>query len=377
LENVLKLTIVGPVFPYRGGIAHHTALLEIALSKAGHQTQTISFRRQYPAWLYPGKSDKDPSQKPLRTAARFILDPFYPWTWFQAAKEIIIESPNGVIIQWWTTFWAIPFAILAAKLKSSGLPVIFIIHNVLPHEQRFWDVWLSRRALSKGDAFIVQTNREKDRLKALFPASKIQVCELPPYWMFHTSKMDKKQSRKSLRLSDNNYVLLFFGFVRQYKGLDILLKALSILRKEDSFPYLIIAGEFWDDLSAYKRMIVDFSLEDRVLIDNRYIPNEEVGTYFSAADSLVAPYTGGTQSGSVSIAVSYGLPMIVTDQVAQGIAIEHRQLLQAVVPPGNVQALAEAIQAVMQKSIKVESQQRRSQGDWNQLVLTILRAIPP
>ncbi|TLM99460.1 hypothetical protein FDZ73_21815 [bacterium] len=144
----MKIVLVGPVYPYRGGIAHYTTMLAKTLQDAGHDVKVISFKRQYPKWLYPGQSDRDPSGEPLTVPASYPLDPLYPWTWTRTVSSICRDKPDMVLFQWWTTFWAPAFAVVAAMLKRRRIRVGFLIHNVIPHEARPWDKILAKMALS-------------------------------------------------------------------------------------------------------------------------------------------------------------------------------------------------------------------------------------
>ena len=368
----MKIVIIGPIYPYRGGISHYTAMLTQAFTKADHQVEVISFRRQYPPWFYPGSSDKDPSLIHLSTQGHFLLDPFLPWTWHQVANEISASKPDVVIIQWWTTFWAIPYAILGTWLKRSGLRLVFMIHNVIPHEPRPWDPWLAKQALSKGYAFITQTEYEKAQLLALLPNSVVQVCAHPIYQMFHFNNPSKSEARTRLLLSEDKFLLLFFGLVRPYKGLKQLLQALSLLQIQGIMPHLMVAGEFWEDQQRYQNLIDQLGLAAQVNLENRYIPDEEIEYFFSAADCLVAAYVSGTQSGVVNIAASFGLPMIVTDLVAQGIADENRHLLRAIVPAGDVHALAKAIQQSVESPAFQSHSPNIVRDNWGDLVQMII-----
>lgn len=369
----MKVTLIGPVYPYRGGIAHYTSMLAHALNDASHITQVISFRRQYPALLYPGKTDKDPSQNPLKIEAEFLLDPLYPWTWQRTIQPVCSFSPNITIIQWWTTFWAPAFAYLAKHLKRNKLPTVFVIHNVMPHEQRPWDHFLARMALSSGNAFIVQTPREQERLQALLPNAQIYSCPLPTYHLLRAEESTRAQARCLLKLPDEAFVLLFFGFVRPYKGVHILLEALGKLRGRGKMPVLVIAGEFWQDKQIYLTQVERLGLQEQVRIEDRYIPDEEISNWFTAADCLIAPYVGGTQSAAVSIALAYGLPMIVTQNVAEGISEENLSLLVAVAPPGDVDALAEAIDVAMVRPMQRYDPQPTETSGWERLVKTLER----
>jgi glycosyltransferase involved in cell wall biosynthesis len=199
----MNITLIGPVYPYRGGIAHVNTLLARALKDHGHHTQVISFMKQYPNWLYPGRSDKDPSKRPLRIDAEFLLNPLRPWTWYQTTKRILKFHPDMVVIHWWTTFWAIPFAALSTSLRRKSISIVYLIHNVVPHEKKLWDPCLTRIALSTRDSFLVLSQNEKKRLLDLMPDAQVKVSELPVFSMFSENRMPKSQARKQLGLSEN------------------------------------------------------------------------------------------------------------------------------------------------------------------------------
>ncbi|MCL4561046.1 MAG: glycosyltransferase [Chloroflexi bacterium] len=341
----MKLVVIGPVYPYRGGIAHFTTLLSRALAQK-YPVQVISFKRQYPSFLYPGESDRDPSLEPLEISARYLLDPLYPWTWQQAIGAVARYQAEAVLTQWWTTFWAPAFAWVASGLRRRGVPVIYLVHNVLPHEPRRWDAPLARLALRQGSAFIVQNRREGERLAALAPGVRYQICHHPNYEMFASQKIPKGEACRLLRLPADQPVLLFFGIVRPYKGLRVLLEAAARLKERGENLYLVVAGEFWEDPDDYRLLIDKLGLAGQVHLENRYIPNEEVGRYFSAADLFVAPYIQGTQSGAVKMALGFGLPVVVSDAVAEGISPTRGQAVK-ITPAGDAGALAEAISTLL------------------------------
>jgi glycosyltransferase involved in cell wall biosynthesis len=363
----MKFTVIGPIYPYRGGISHYSYFLDRALQQAGHETQVISFKRQYPKWLYPGVTDKDPSQVTLQSKAEFILDPFYPWTWVKTARLITSWKPDLVIIQWWTPFWGLPFAVISNRLTKYGLFTLYLIHNVLPHEQNPLDRWLARLALSKGKAFITQTEPQKERLLNLIPGAFVEVCEHPNYAQFSINQLSKLEARRTLGLPEQGTILLFFGIVRPYKGLNLILDALHRLKNEAIKPYLVVAGEFWEDLTAYESQIADLGLIDQIHIENRYIPNEEVDHYFSAADILVAPYVGGTQSGVVSLGFGFGIPMIVSEKAAEGIKKDDFYNIR-IVPNGDAKSLANEIRNMIENPQSVRIKPTSTQKDWGRLV---------
>lgn len=344
----MRLTIIGPVYPFRGGIAHHTTLLAEAFFETNHQVMLISFKRQYPAWIYPGQTDNDPSLQPLRVDAEYWMDPIYPWTWVNTAKKIIQFKPQAVIIPWWTTFWAPAFYCLGWLLKRREIPVIFLVHNVIPHETHWWDAWLTRQVFKLGKAFLVQTSREKEHLITLVDQALITVSPHPIYSMFNPGSLPQEEARLKLGLLPKTKVLLFFGIVRPYKGLAQLIEALALLRDRDQDVHLLIAGEFWGDKTEYLDQIQRLGLSSKVSIYDSYIPNEEVGIFFSVADLFIAPYVGGTQSGAVKLALGFGLPAIISDCIVDDILIEEDRV--RIVPAGNTHELAAAIEEVLRNS---------------------------
>lgn len=368
----MKFTVVGPVYPYRGGIAHYTSQLILALEKAGHTVQVVSFSRQYPQWLYPGKSDKDPSKINWRISARYTLDPINPLTWRGTVNMIKQQKPDLVIIQWWTTFFAPVYAYFGWLLKRINIKAGFIIHNVLPHEQRFFDPYLAKMALSAGHFFIAQTDIEKKRLLQLLPDRNVTVCHLPTYTFLTDRKVPKEEARQKIGFPLSQPFILFFGIVRPYKGLKILLDSMAILKKNYSArnPFLLVAGEIWENKEEYLEQINNLNLEDCVRLDDRYIPDEEAAVIFSAADMLVAPYINGTQSAAVGLALGFDLPVIMTEVVAVGVSEENKQISR-VVKNGDAEDLARAMQDEINNPIIIHPGNRVGEGEWQRLISTL------
>lgn len=367
----MNIALIGPVYPYRGGIAHFTTELAQAIRSSHHICDVISFKRQYPKWLYPGESDKDPSQPVINIEAKYLLDPFYPWTWKKTKHYLLEKHTDMVIFQWWTTFWAWPYAYVMNSLQRSSIPVIALVHNVLPHEEKPWDRWLAQHALSQADGYLVLTASEKERLLELFPGANIGLSPHPVYTMFVDRRCDKSEARLALGLPADQTVLLFFGIVRPYKGLKVLLESLSILKSLGKLPYLLIAGEFWEERSDYEKQIQSLELFDQVRIVDRYVPDDQAALMFSAADALVAPYTGGTQSGVVTIAQSFGLPIIITEQIAAGVIGENSEMVYKVAA-GDANALANAILYWMSSSPNRYKTSMPVDDNWGKLVSSMI-----
>jgi glycosyltransferase involved in cell wall biosynthesis len=367
----MRATIIGPVYPFRGGIAHYTAMLAKSFIDQDHEIQVVSFRRQYPGWLYPGKSDKDPSEYPVKVDAEYILDPLYPWTWRSAVRRIQGFRPDLIIVQWWTTFWAISYSIINNSLRKRGMHVAYLIHNVLPHEERIWDSCLAHQALKQGDHFIVQTKYERERLDKLIPGSKATVFPLPNFRMFSEKRISKNEARNKLGLPQNKPVILFFGIIRPYKGLSYLLEALALLRNMEKEIILVVAGEFWEEKTGYIKQIEALQLVNQVWLYDHYIPNEEVSYYFSAADIFVAPYIGGTQSGAVSVALGSSLPVIVTENIAAGIFEANECENLYVIPSKDAFALSKTIDELLEQPNRLRASSQSQRDRWKELVHVI------
>jgi glycosyltransferase involved in cell wall biosynthesis len=374
--SFVRLALIGPVYPYRGGIAHYTTGLYRALQKRRHEVLLISFRRQYPQWLFPGQSDKDPSQEPLQAEqARYWIDSLNPFTWLATFRRIYAYRPDMILQQWWVTFWAPAWFVLGTLNRwFLKRPMLIVCHNVLPHETRRWDRWLARLALRQGTVFIVQSVQEKDQLRELVPEAKVQIFPLPTFDMFADQQMPRSQARQQLGLAQDLPVLLFFGMVREYKGLADLLEALPAVKESLGQVLLVVAGEFWDNKQPYLDAIQQLGIEDSVLIDDRYIPNEEAGVYFSAADALVAPYRRVTGSAVIPTARAFRLPVVTTQLPGLAQVVDSQS--DRLVPPCEPDALAAAITEFFAGETRSGQSEhlRRKAFTWDQLV-TVIEAI--
>ena len=369
----MRLTIIGPVYPYRGGIAHFTASLAHAASKK-NAVQVVSFSRLYPQLLYPGKTDRDPSELAIQFPASEVIDTMNPLSWRRGASFIAQHKSDMVVFQWWTTFLAPCFIGLMKHLPSDNLQIMFLIHNVLPHEPKMMDRWLAHRVLRKADGFIVQTQREKERLLTILPdvTNQIEICPHPVYDSFSPIQITKQEARSRLNLPVDLPILLFFGFIREYKGVKQLLESLAILRDQGEEVFALLAGEIWDGKEGYFKKVADLGLEKLVRFDNRYIPNEDVPLYFSAADLFAAPYTQGTQSGSVRIALHFGLPIVATDRITYGLEEAGSDVLISV-PADNPEAFAHGISEMLGRSPGDDKVKDAGGGltDWDDLADSI------
>ena len=339
-----------------------------------HETHVISFKRQYPTWLYPGKSDKDPSQVGIRLNADYTLDPIYPWTWVNTAHQINELNPDIAMIQWWTTFWGPAYWVLTRRLRREGVKVVFVIHNVFPHEALPWDRWIARHVLRLGDAHLVQSANEEERLLSLIPGAHPTLCPMPVFNMFPVeNSLTKDKAKEIVGIRKDIPLLLFFGIVRPYKGLKYAIEAVAILRDSGINVHLIVAGEFWEEIKTYEDQISDLNLNDQVTLINKYIPDEEVGIYFTAADVFVAPYIDGTQSASVKTALGFNLPNVVTECVRDEILSKRHST--RIVPSGDSKAMAAGISDLLTENKTNTRSYSQEDETWTNQVLAIEKLV--
>jgi len=364
----VKYAVVGPTYPFRGGIAHFTTLLVHHLRRA-HAVKFYSYWRQYPAWLFPGNTDRDPSAQPLEEAVERSLDPYNPLTWWRTARRLVAERPDALLLQWWTPFWLPLQAVLALSARRAKIPVLFFCHQLVEPDSSRLEWQIARLGLRLGQAYIVVSERERAQLQQAFPKRRVALGHHPAYEGFPTQHLTLPEARRGLGLpGPETPVLLAFGFVRRYKGLRYLLAALAA---GPATAHLVIAGEFWEDEPGYRRLVDELGLRERVTIHNRYIRNEEIEAYFVAANALVLPYLSGSQSGVGMLAIEYGLPIIATN--VGGLAETVRDGVNGlIVPPADSAALAAALRRFVDEGLegpmRAEAARVRERLSWPALV---------
>lgn len=296
-----KVALVGPTLPYRGGIAHYTTELQHALEQQA-ELQTISFKRQYPMWLYPGKTDKGfETEAGGEPGVNYLLDIYNPFTWRQAADQIARNGCDLAVFDWWTLIWQPGFAYMARRLRHHGVKTAFLCHNLFDHDAQGAKRKLSELFLKQADAYIVQSSEQIAQLRGIKPQAEL---------LFHIHPINSSLSAQGKRLGKRGRLeLLFFGFIRPYKGLDILLDSLSSLHDEGLF--VTIVGEVWGDVEALRKRIDDAGIPN-LETQLAYVSNEAAADYFERADAVVLPYRSATGSGVVALAYNYGKPVIAS-----------------------------------------------------------------
>jgi len=348
----LRIGMVGTAYPMRGGLAQYNALLARELARE-HAVDLVSFTRQYPSLLFPGKTQMDTSTDPIHYPATALVDSIGPLSWERAARHLTRgEQPlDGLVFKYWMPFFAPAFGTIArrvrrlsaraAKSGTAARPrVVAILDNLIPHERRPFDLSLTRYFMGAVDAYVAMSRSVREDLLVEDPNAS---CLLVPHPVFHTfgERIEKGEARRRLGLDPGARLLLFFGFVRDYKGLDVLLDAMPRISRETG-AHLYVLGEFYSAREKTTAQIESLGIGPQVTLRDGYVPDEEVGLYFSAVDAIVLPYRSATQSGIVPIAYQLERPVLCTDVGGLAeIVLDGETGL--VVPPEDPESLASAV----------------------------------
>lgn len=334
-----KLILIGPVYPYKSGISHYTGLMCKELEKR-YDVEMISYKMQYPKILFH-KEQRDYSNDSFKIeGTRYLLHTANPFNIVRTARYIRRRRPDMVVIQWWHPYFAPCYFLLTRFMGRQN--VTFVCHNVFPHERFPLDKVLTRLALHNGSHFIVHAAEEAKELEKIMPHPDCVVTPHPTYNAFQFAGMSREQARAALQIGQEERILLFFGFVREYKGLKYLLRAMPTIGREDERVQLWIVGEFGSDKEEYLKLIRELGIENKVKVQDAYTPDREVEKYFAAADLVALPYISATQSGIVQIAYGFKKPVVVTDVGGLPDVVEDGKT-GYVVEPGNPEAFAEAV----------------------------------
>ncbi|MFP6662699.1 MAG: glycosyltransferase [Deltaproteobacteria bacterium] len=343
-----RIALLGPIHPLRGGIALHTARFAAALRADGHVVRVVSWRRQYPAAFFPGRSQLDPGPPVCdlgEPPPEAMLDSIGPRSWGRVARALAAWQPEFVVLQRWHPFLAPALAWVARCLRRQGAKVVWMVHNARPHEGRagLWGPIL-RIGYKAEDLCLTHAASEAVALRGLGVRAAIRTIPHPA--PATAPPLDPVAARAALGLPAEGIVFLFFGYVRPYKGVDLLIKALALLTQRPEPWTAVIAGEWYMDRAPAERALAAGGLVERVRIGNRFLPEDELGELFAAASVVVLPYRSGTQSGVVPQAFAHGRPVVVTQVGSVADAVEEG-VTGFVVPPENARALADALGLIL------------------------------
>ena len=310
----MKIIILGPSWPYRGGIAAFTERLAHQYISEGHEVEVLTFTLQYPSFLFPGKTQYSTEPAPEGLRIRRMINSCNPLSWLRTGFYIRKRKPDMVITPFWLPFMAPAFGTITRIAKRKGLRRVAILHNLIPHEHRIGDKQFAGYFIHSNDAFVTLSKSVLEDIDSFDPKRKRPRAFSPhPLYDHYGDLLPITEARAMLNLPAEGPVVLFFGFIREYKGLDLLLDAMADERLKQMNVKLIVAGEFYGDPAPYHEQLKRLQLGDRVSLHTDFIPDHEVNRYFCAADIIAQPYKSATQSGVTQIAFHFEKPMLVTN----------------------------------------------------------------
>lgn len=309
----MEIIIIGTAHPFRGGLASFNERLSKEFTKQGHHTQIETFTLQYPEILFPGKSQYSDSPKPKDIQINRSINSMNPLNWIKAGRKIRKKKPDLVIFKFWLPFMGPCFGTISRIIKTNKKStVITILDNLIPHEKRPGDRLFTKYFINTSDGFIAMSDSVFDDIKKI-TVKKPSVLSPHPIFDNFGHKISKKEALENIKLPNNVKYILFFGFIRDYKGLDLLIKALADERFRELDVKLIVAGEFYSDEKKYIDLIESNNLSEDIILRTNFIANEDVASYFCACDIVAQPYKTATQSGVTQIGFHFEKPMLVTN----------------------------------------------------------------
>ena len=339
-----KLVIIGPAHPLRGGLATFNQRLAKAFNDEGHSCSIYSFSLQYPSFLFPGKTQFTEEPAPANLDIYTVINSVNPFNWIRIGNRLKKEKPDIIIVRFWLPFMGPALGTILRRVrKNKHTRIICIADNVIPHEKRFGDRPFTRYFLKSCDAFITMSEKVMTDLRQFEKEKPAKQVSHPLYDNFGEI-IPKETARKHLGLPENENIILFFGFIRRYKGLDILLDAIGYLKKNNPEALrfkLLVAGEFYEDEQPYQDQIDRLGIRDHLILRTDFIPDSEVKYYCCAADAVIQPYRNATQSGVTPLAYHFEKPMVVTNVGGLPALVPHEKVGLVVEP--TVEAIAAGI----------------------------------
>lgn len=347
----MKITVLGPAHPYRGGLALIMQTMARIFKQRGNEVDVVTFSRQYPEFLFPGKSQTVTTPSPKDMNIVRWVDTINPFNWIRIGRRLKRLRPNFILMKYWTPFMAPCFGTIARIARSNGhTKVLCQIDNVEPHEHHVIDRPCNRYYLRSVDGFVYMSEQVFRELRAYTQAEALY----SPHPMFENfgERGDRDKACERLGIDVSCRYLMFFGLIREYKGLDLLLDAWGKLRNEGRVPddmKLIIAGEFYASKDPYLAQLARLNIESDVLLFDNFIPDEQVGDFFSVVDAVVLPYRTATQSGVTQIAYKFDVPMVVT--AVGGLPEIVPDGKAGIVCGADVESIAEAVERLFNREL--------------------------
>ncbi len=343
----MKIVILGTSWPYRGGLATFNERLARQFAEEGHEVEVWTFTLQYPSFLFPGKTQYSAENAPENLNVRRVLNSCNPLNWLKVGKQIRKAAPDLLICCYWMAFFAPAYGLISRIARRNGkTKAIALVHNMMPHEPSVLDKLFAPYFVASQDGFVALSDSvlkdiEKIESSSLSSQLSIKPKAFSPHPIYdhYGERMTKEEACKALGLDPKKNYMLFFGLVRAYKGLDLLLDAFAKVKDRLPELQLIIAGEFYENEDKYRAQITANGLDERVILRNEFIPDADLRKYFGAADLIVQPYKSATQSGVTQVAFHFEKPMLVTNVGGLGEIVHDHQMGYACEP--SAEAIAE------------------------------------
>ena len=338
----MNIVLLGTAYPFRGGLATFNERLARQLQAEGHQVEIITFTLQYPSFLFPGKTQYSTEKPPTDLRISQLVNSCNPLNWIKVGRRIQAMQPDLLISCYWMAFFAPCFGIIQRLAQRNGKTrCIALVHNMIPHEPSMLDKLFAPFFVRNTNGFVALSESVVNDIASIDKKDKPKTSYPHPIYDHYGEQMTHEKACQALNLNPENQYMLFFGLVRAYKGLDLLLDAFGKVKDQLPKLQLIIAGEFYEDEDKYRTQIANNGLTDRVVIKNEFIADADLRKYFGAADLIVQPYKSATQSGVTQVAFHFEKPMLVTNVGGLGEIVHDHQMGYAVEP--NAEAIAEAI----------------------------------
>lgn len=382
----MKIIIAGTAFPMRGGIAQYNSLMYKYFSETD-DVKVYSFKRQYPEFLFPGKTQfeqGEPAVKIPEDKNVISIDSVNPFNWLSAGKKIAAENPDLLIFKYWIPYFGPCFAVISyivKKFSKTDTKVLYICDNVIPHEKRSGDKFFTKLAFNQGDYFVVMSKTVEEDLKLFSKGKPYKLIPHPVYNIFG-DKVEKPEAKDFILKEygidlQNEKVILFFGYIRKYKGLNYLIDAMPEILKKVKLKLLVV-GEYYGDEEKYREQIRSLGLEEDIKVVSDFVPDSNVKYFFSASDVVVLPYSDATQSGIIQIAYHYDKPVIATDVGGLAEVVRNNET-GLIIEPKNPGAIAKAVTDFYDKGLEEKftsnAKEEKKKYTWENFVASVKELI--
>lgn len=370
----MKIIILGTAYPYRGGLAAFNERLAHEYQCQGHDVEIYTFTLQYPAFLFPGKTQYSSDPKPETLTILRKVNSCNPFNWIKVGKEIARKNPDIVIFAYWMSFMAPCMGTIARKIhRNHHTKIIALVHNMIPHEPNILDKFMPYYFVKSVDGFMALSGSVVHDIEHFDKRNCPKQFSPHPIYDHYGERLPREQALSLLQLDPSSRYVLFFGFIRAYKGLDLLINAFADKRLKSSKIKLLIAGEFYEDSSPYMQKIKELGIEDQMILFTDFIPNNEVNRFFSAADIIAQPYKTATQSGVTQIAFHFEKPMLVTNVGGLSEIVPHGEIGYVVEPNASQisDALIDFYEQNRQKEFEDNIKEEKKKYAWGHFTDTI------